>query len=557
MVLVDPSFSLQDCIAIMKDMLSKDWIRNFLLHQSTVDDLGILTSKDHRHHARVGHMKCGAPMGATVTNVYRANWLFIPAFYHDGYSAFIFMQELDSTIRAKDNSRLWNSRDTEKFMKSSNGKFMRGMRHEATDTLMIFDTPQAGNASVEVEVMIAVVDREIRTRQRAYFRVEKNLLDTGQFETIKTSVHMLIQLTEHLACPVCKLPTSTNSINSDDDECFCVLPNLKPPQHSLDLRTSSGNFAAMIGTYTGLYSAVNPMAATRDKVRDQRFVIGGVYGGNKAGTFARIHSWGISHSLAKYFCGASPQNMPFQNELIAKAHETIASYFSTASTSKSPCAFNTNSNNFYYPVTNFLRIGHTPPGFSSLPLNIGAIPSPNGVVPAVSCGTSPAAWGRCQSTAARNNNNGNSQGFKADAMEDIERLLGTSTNIIPYTTTNNNININTTSSLWHPSAPPPMILPNNSTDKSESNSKSTAKNDNELVEPHPDDNSLDAKELRRKLRNRKSAACSNLKKRLEIAKLQKDIVEYKQRKKTQGARLEELKIENALLSAQLRADRLN
>lgn len=144
MVLVVPAFTLDDRTAIMRAMLSKAWIKHFLLEES---------STDHVACARVGHMKCGAPVGATVTDVYRANWLFIPADHLDGYSPFLLVLELAPTIRGRVNSRLWHSRETERYMKDSNGKLMRGIREESIDTLLTFDVTDG-----TVDVMIAIVD---------------------------------------------------------------------------------------------------------------------------------------------------------------------------------------------------------------------------------------------------------------------------------------------------------------------------------------------------------------------------------------------------------------
>lgn len=90
MEVVNPKLAFTVFIGLLHNILKSEFVRNFLLETSSSSDLSILTSKNCIQHVVVGIENIGMPLR---TAVFKINWMFIPAFCFNKYSALLFVKE--------------------------------------------------------------------------------------------------------------------------------------------------------------------------------------------------------------------------------------------------------------------------------------------------------------------------------------------------------------------------------------------------------------------------------------------------------------------------------
>jgi len=236
----------EHCVTLLRNYLENEWMRTFLLGLGgSSSDLSILTSKTHIQHAFVGNLNVDFSGGATgYHNLFSQNLLIVPAFCFGNYSALIFAEERHGNDDGSNSLLPENMRK----VCSSRNMFSHGIRDELSGTLLKIDYDD----STFAKIMVFKVDPLSKARQRAVFRIEKSILEAGDFETMKTQVDVFTLISDFPACKVCMQLQQANTEN------FCVCEQPKPvvPSHPLDLAVVANNFKLVTGEFFLLFPTI-------------------------------------------------------------------------------------------------------------------------------------------------------------------------------------------------------------------------------------------------------------------------------------------------------------
>lgn len=224
-----PTLTLERVLDLLQNVLEKRWCREFLLSTASASDQSILTSKTHLLQACSGQFKLDFSGANSVQNLFLANWHIIPAFHFEpGYSTFLFSKELFGEMEG------WRTissclNDATKYRCGAGVNFSRAVRDHISGIFVGIDLDSGYNFT---EVMVVTTNRTSKSRQRAYFRVPKDLLRAHNFHAIRASVHIMQYSAENPACETCLL-----------DICGCEPPNHTIPGSPLDVSAILSNSA--------------------------------------------------------------------------------------------------------------------------------------------------------------------------------------------------------------------------------------------------------------------------------------------------------------------------
>jgi len=526
-----PPMPLEGWLEIVQNVCGVEVLRNFLLDTSSSSDLGILTSKAHSQHAVIGTVDVQMLKDTLFGTLFSATWLFIPAFCYQKFSAMLLTQEYgpDTWSKKMDPSFVPASRvmsRCENLVAHANLKLCRVVRDEDNGVFLAMDINEQYDM---VRIMAVSVDRSKRQRQRASFQVDRAALERGDFAGMRQSVQFYMHFTENCVCQLCSVV--------DGNDCNCPLPKPSRPLHPLDLETTTKNFSIYTGAYSGRYTELVTCRAS-ENIRRQNFVVGNFQGGARLGTIERLHSWAISNSLAKYFSNVTISNLPFSMELVSKAHRIIAEYLpviNTSSSSPQTSGFFNGAINSLDPIPLI--------GTSALLVDQGPIIDEEQTNNVTNEGAVSIMSGGDGMVPVSNEYSPGFPGSTAEVVEYNDAMIEPSAIHTPDT---------------HPTASQSGTLP--VTFRLPKTIKPMRTNGIRIPEPEiqrlPVDNSSEAKALRRKIRNRESAARSNLRRRNGLANLKKNLSQGRERLESLKLKYEEMKETNIRLRRQVEGERM-
>lgn len=548
------AMSLIDCIAPVTNVLADDMVRKFLLYSTSESDLSLLSSRIHVQHSFAGMMSnsmlqgCTSMMPPQITRLFNANWCLLPAYSFGKYSALLFIKE--AAYRSPECSA-WPLNNTIGDF-TSRSVIVRGVRNDDTGEIVAINSEQGSDHAF---CMVMLNDRMSgKRRMRAFFRADVSALRTSwsQPELVAITVPYLVKMDEQAVCASCF------------GVCTCVLPPVVRAQHPLDFAHARHNMMRQVGTFTATGTSLQLQSGTVVEIKPQCTMLGEMVGGNVPGTVSRMLNWAISRSLALALSAAAPTRAPLPIGLVQAAYQAMRDAVAVDDTAtRATNSFPTvpaNDATTVEPVDPFgAGSSNSVPqqSFRGSGSDIGLLANAVGQMPELvqngpnltgqtigggeaSVSSFPlkrslfvdVGFGPLLDSAVCGNT-----GTHVDTT-DVDQVLGVSVPAAPTLANGGNAcGDNNSDGYSSPAqqAPTPVILPAPSTQPTIA------------VVPEKRMTSEEEKELRRKLRNRESAARSNLKKQKRMADLKKNIAEQKQSAEKLRARLQSLRKENTAL----------
>ncbi len=510
-------------------LIEKDWARQFLLHSTPESGLSLLTSKTHQKYGIVGELRNQAAgtgedenflQAPQLASFFNANWAVIPAFNVDRYSALIFIKEETNPW----NKSIFGQRFPATLSSIGPNKLVRLLvrrrqfRHELTFPCPFFPQVQVivdnetgtvvGVFSDEHFFYVMVLRRKlnVRGRHRGFFRVAKDVLLANNLPSILAHIPMLIHTSEVFLCAQCP-----------PEFCLCPPPPMLFPKYALDLTAAGINMNRQVGTYTGhLETSKFGNSSLFSEFSRPTPIVGEIAGGNKPGTLPRLLLWAITHLLSRALANSSPAKSPLPLDVAIAAQVAIGEQLKLLSSEQQHGSTHVTDNTMITLPTSSgsdqtsLPLPCTSSGlthFNEKFMNEAKLDQALGIVSGnLTSDTISATQAMPQG--------------EPTIMSEFNRIL----DIAPPTNSQLNLPPSTAAIQPYPIIQPARKPP-----------------------PIPEDDSAEAKALRRKLRNRESAARSNLKKQLRTAELKRQISEARLKQSTLEDRLKQLQAENCEL----------
>jgi len=465
-----------------------------MLNESAgASDIEILVSTVRAQHSVVGTMNLDISEDRFgVRPLCRCTWLFVPVFTYHNFTALLFASERQYGLS--------NYFQLGKNMKLPTHNFYRTIRDNETGTMISFHIPEESQY-----VRIQIISTEKGIRQRSYFELKQSVLERGNLSEMWTSVSYHIHFCEQLSCNQCIL------------DCCCEKTPSIRPSHHMDLGFTAKMLAPMAGSFYGTAT----LFLGNSRKRGQNVILGEISSSSPSGTRARLTSWSISNALTKYFSTVN-LSRNYSMELVLNAQRTIAqclpSISANAMSSKAPvCApFSQFASNYQmFPVLDSV----TSPESQATP----NLDTPNNMIEIVTSFKNELPLVNEQPGVIVDTNQGSihtiSEQYSIDTFKNIDSVEF---------------------------ARGPVSADSIDPEKGERPS-GTASPRSEKITAVGTDSAEEAKNMRRKMRNRESAARSNEKKRKKLANLKKDLSEGKEKIKRLRAQEWELREANSIL----------
>lgn len=415
-----------------------------------------------------------------------------------------------------------------------------------------------------------------RSRHRGFLRVPKKVLLANDIPTIISCIPMFIHTSEAFLCSLC--PSGI---------CMCPQFEWVQPKFALDLTTTGKNMMKQVGTYTGyVRSSMNAHHGLAPNLAKTTSIFGEIVGGNVPGTLPRLLTWGITQLLSRALSNSSPSKTPFPLDIAIAAQAAIGEQLKLLSSEQQRANNQVADSTMFTCSEPFLN--GTTTEQSSLPFSSNGFTHSNGEI--MNEAHLDQALGISNGSKSNSNVSSTQGGPQTERsiMSEFDRVLDIAPPITPndqldmhpnatnillnssLASTSNQHNSNhsgSTTDMLHarPTATGDQLNTHPPTVSNPLNAYPTRANGQinghpaqtsvpiqpfPLPQPTamppqvPLDDSPAARAHRRKLRNRESAARSNLKKQQRAAELKRQISEAHKRQTTLECRLKELRAEN-------------